>query len=145
MLGQRVHWYQQVPDYQLMQRELDPEKNMYILSVGLHETTNIFIWRQSINRSLLKCVARFCFHLVLSFAPISLPLPSLHFAKFVLFSLYDMFVWFWFIVQTLRICCDAWQCIFLITYPSWDQGYHSVFCGLLCYDRCWPKYRPFLY
>ena len=34
--------------------------------------------------------------------------------------MYDMFVCFWFIVQTLRICCDAWQCIFSIAYPPYE-------------------------
>ena len=34
--------------------------------------------------------------------------------------MYDMFVCYWFIVQTLCICCDAWQCIFSIAYPSYE-------------------------
>ena len=116
-----MHWYQQVPHYQRMQRELDPDKPCtFFLPVGLHETNNIFIWRQSINRSLSKCVIRLCFHLVLSFAPISLTLPNLHFTKMFCFPCMICLCVFWFIVQTLRICCDAWQCIFSSAYSSYE-------------------------
>ena len=34
----------------------------------------------------------------------------------------DMFMRFPFNVQTLRICCAAWQCIFLVAYPSYETG-----------------------
>ena len=43
MLGQRMHWYQQIPDYQLTQREFDPDKPCtFCLWDRLHETNNIF-------------------------------------------------------------------------------------------------------
>ena len=67
-----------------------------------------------------KMSADLVFHLVLLFAPIS------HFPVYtspnVLFSMYDMFTSFSFIVQTLRICCDAGECIFSVVHPSYETG-----------------------
>ena len=36
--------------------------------------------------------------------------------------MYDMFTRFLFNVQTLRICCNVWQCIFSVAYPSYETG-----------------------
>ena len=56
----------------------------------------------------------------------------------------------WYVCVFLVYCSDSsyllWRmtmyflnCISIV----WNQGYHSAFCGLLCYDRCWTKYGPF--
>ena len=81
---------------------------------GIPRNEYHLLWHHSINQSQSKCVVTFCSHLVLLFAP----LPSLYFTKCFIF-----FVWYFhkllYIVQTLRICCDAEQCIFSVAHPSY--------------------------
>ena len=45
--------------------------------------------------------------------------------------MYDMFTRFSFNVQTLRICCAAWQCIFSAAYPSYETGVITL--PFVCY------------
>ena len=121
MLCQLMHCHQQAPEYQLFATLSLPGSTMHILSVGFHETNIIFIWHHSINRSIYKKMSvDLVFHPVLLFAPIS------HFPVYtspnVLFSMYDMFTSFSFIVQTLRICCDTGECIFSVVHPSYENG-----------------------
>ena len=65
----------------------------------------------------------------------------------VLFSMYDMFTSFSFFVQSLRIFCDAGQCIFSVAHPSYETGVISsipawstiiyrFLCGFICVSLC---------
>ena len=45
--------------------------------------------------------------------------------------MYDMFTRFSYNVQTLRICCAAWQCIFSAAYPSYETGVITL--PFVCY------------
>ena len=110
-----MHWHQQVPYYQLMQRKLDPDKpcSFFCLCYHSHQSPSHFLIYTS-----PKC---FVFHV-------------------------------WYVCVFLVYCSDSSYLLWRMTMyflncisTVWNQGYRSAFCGLLCYDRCWTKYRPFLY
>ena len=117
MLCQLMH--QEAPEYQLLQRYLNLDRpctfylwdstKRILSSYDIIVSTGPYIKKNSVH---------LVFHLVLLFASIS------HFPVYtspnVLFSMYDMFTSFSFIIQTLGICCDAVQCNFSVAHPSYE-------------------------
>ena len=122
MLCQLMHWHQQAPEYHIsclqLYLYLDRPCTFYLCTKRisfLYDTivsTGPYIYK--------KMSAHLVFHLVLLFAPISFF--PVYTSPNVLFSMYDMFTSFSFIVQTLRICCDAGECIFSVVHPSYETG-----------------------
>ena len=92
-----MHWYQQVPDYQLMQRELDPDESCAFCLWDYTKRT-IFLYDARVSTGPCQNV-------------------SLDFVSISCYHSHQSHCC-WFIVQTS--CYDVWQCIFSIAYPSYE-------------------------